>query len=231
MPCDLDSRLVGEVLKNGIGVNYLYHSNSVQTACTFLRCSGLLSRGAVEEKGLKQTWQKSDDTDKEFGVWYDIFLDDCDIHHRTKKINYYGPVLFVFNLAILQRSNLPNVRVTKSNPQSWDEHQIEGDRYFVDLQEIENYYSYGTFAQMLTFRQTKDILLFEDYLEEVILDDPCREINGQDAFSQALQALKEAATIGQVNVEINKRKCSSDCECNIVYNNMSETTFTRLFSL
>ena len=138
---------------------------------------------------------------------------------------------YLYLILLYYRGRTYPTQVTKSNPQSWDENQIEGDRYFVDLQEIENYYSYGTFAQMLTFRQTKDILLFEDYLEEVILDDPCREINGQDAFSQALQALKEAATIGQVNVEINKRKCSSDCECKIVYNNMSETTFTRLFSL
>jgi hypothetical protein len=229
MAYDFDSSLVGNLLKNDIGIDYLYHANSVRTACTFLQCGGLLSRGAVEDRGLRQTWQKSDDTDKKFGVWYDIFLDDCDLHNRSNRINYYGPVLFVFNLDILLRPHLPKMRVTKSNPQDWNENQTERKRYFYDLHEIKNYYSYGTFAQILTLRQTKDILVFGDSLEKIILDDPGRELDRQDAFSQALQSLKAAAASGQVNVEINKRECRSVCECNTIYNEMKEKSFTRLF--
>lgn len=55
-------------------INYLYHSNTVETSITFLRHGGLLSRGAVEKNGLNQTPQRSDEIDKQLGIYNDIFL-------------------------------------------------------------------------------------------------------------------------------------------------------------
>lgn len=45
-------------------IKHLYHANTVMTACTFLENGGLLSRGYVEENGLRQTSQGSDSKDK-----------------------------------------------------------------------------------------------------------------------------------------------------------------------
>lgn len=56
------------------GVENLFHANTVCTAITFLKYGGLLSRGAVENMGLIQTSQISDNDDKKYGVFYDIFL-------------------------------------------------------------------------------------------------------------------------------------------------------------
>ena len=41
------------------GVQYLYHANTVPTACTFLEHGGLLSRAYVENHSLFQTSQKN----------------------------------------------------------------------------------------------------------------------------------------------------------------------------
>lgn len=46
------------------GVTELYHANTVQTSCTFLRCGHVMGRGVVEERGLPQTSQQTDDLDK-----------------------------------------------------------------------------------------------------------------------------------------------------------------------
>jgi hypothetical protein len=104
-----------------IGVTHLYHANTATTAASFLKEGGLLSRGAVESKSLLQTGQKSDDIDKLYGVWNDIFLDDLDIHQRSKKHNFYGPVLFRFKTEILTSPWTPDVAITKKNPVDWKE--------------------------------------------------------------------------------------------------------------
>ena len=64
-----------EVLKNK-KVHYLYHANTVVTAITFLENNGLYSRQAVEDKGLFQTPQVSDETDKflEFIMIFSLIL-------------------------------------------------------------------------------------------------------------------------------------------------------------
>lgn len=75
----LDPQEVRRVLA-ARGVESLHHANTVRTAGTFLRAGGLMSRGAVEDLGLDQTPQGSDEADRRYEVWYDIFLDRVDIH-------------------------------------------------------------------------------------------------------------------------------------------------------
>jgi hypothetical protein len=78
------------------GNGYLYHANTIRTSCTFLANGGLLSRGAVEARGLQQTPQRSDGDDRRYGVWDDIWLDGVDIHAQARRENVYGPVLFIY---------------------------------------------------------------------------------------------------------------------------------------
>ena len=99
---------VYNILKK-IGAKQLHHANTVRTSCTFLEHGALLSRGFVEDKGLKQTSQYTDALDKKYKIWHRVFLDHVDIHARggrRKGFNQYGPVLFVFDLGIL--IDLPN---------------------------------------------------------------------------------------------------------------------------
>jgi hypothetical protein len=91
------------VLKQ-IGAVHLHHANSVNTSCTFLEQGGMLSREFVESHKLLQTAQSSDGVDKTYGIWDRIFLDHVDIHDRggrARGANYYGPVLFIFDIEIL----------------------------------------------------------------------------------------------------------------------------------
>ena len=67
-----------------IGVTQLHHANTVTTSCTFLEQGGLASRGFVEDRHLSQTAQPaSDEIDKRYGIWHDVFLDHVDIHYRA----------------------------------------------------------------------------------------------------------------------------------------------------
>ncbi len=74
----MQGRDVFRVLRQ-IGATYLYHANSVTTSCTFLEEGGLLSRGFVEDHGLKQTTQLSDKSDKKNGVYNPVYWDDRDL--------------------------------------------------------------------------------------------------------------------------------------------------------
>lgn len=94
---ELEAKKVAEILKLR-GVTSLYHANTVQTACTFLRNGRLMARGVVEERGLIQTPQASDESDRKFGIWYDIFVDAFDIHETLLRRNAYSPALFVLDL-------------------------------------------------------------------------------------------------------------------------------------
>ncbi|MGM0862145.1 MAG: hypothetical protein ACQEWH_15925 [Bacillota bacterium] len=111
------------------GIKYLYHANTVQTACTFIEQGGLLSRGLVEDKYLIQTPQQSDKDDKAFNVWYDIFLDNHDLHASFNRQNKYGPVLFKISIDILKDKSIPPIWITKDNPIFWKESQHDNERY------------------------------------------------------------------------------------------------------
>jgi hypothetical protein len=115
---EIPSKHVYEALRD-VGVTSLYHANSVVTATQFLRHNALLSRGTVERNGWIQTPQQSDSQDKRYGIWFDVFMDSVDIHNRARRANAYGPVLFEFDLEIIQRTYTGRIWVTKLNPTKW----------------------------------------------------------------------------------------------------------------
>lgn len=86
-------------------INYLYHANTVGTTITYFQQNGILSRGAVENKGLFQTSQSSDDIDKILGVWDDVFIDTTDLHSYFNRQNHYGPILFEFLTELILNEN------------------------------------------------------------------------------------------------------------------------------
>jgi hypothetical protein len=211
-------QLDANVIKNFFleqGINYLYHANTVTTACTFLSNGGLLSRGTVERLGLPQTPQMSDSLDKEYGVWNDIFLDSNDLHEKFKRQNHYGPVLFKFKIGVLDYVDLPPLWITKDNPTRWSFGQTEQDRYFQSFDELVRFYVYGAYREMITLRFTNNKLPFDPYLEEVIVDNPNVKIGEQLLLKEAAKAVLHARDTSEYsydNVKFSLRKCTN-CYC------------------
>jgi len=205
------------VLKQ-IQATHLHHANTVTTSCTFLEQGGLLSRGFVEDCGLKQTEQSSDRIDKRYGIWHRIFLDHVDIHDRggrKKGPNQYGPTLFVFELDVLL--GLPEdteIQVTKRNPVHWYDDQPDGERWFQSAEELAKSIRFGDFDKMLVLQIPSGKLDFPNGRARIILDDPQRKVSsGEDAYTHAANRLKKAATVGRVHASIERRACDSACIC------------------
>ena len=225
---ELNAKLVLEVLKKK-GVMSLYHANTVQTACSFLREGRLLSRGSMEERGLTQTSQQTDAKDKEVGVWNDIFLDSVDIHERSKKRNNYGPVLFHLELDFLREDWLGPVWITKCNPQNWHE-DAKDDWYFSSVEDLEKDYIKGKFDQMIVLRHVGGVLRLQPTLKEIVVDDPdLPRADKIDLYSQAVGALLASARASDIdNVKITRRVCS-----NVVkdqYGKMLDSTLLKFFA-
>lgn len=197
------------------GVTAFYHANSVLTACTFLDAAALLSRGYVERHNLKQTPQGSDELDKKYGIWNDIFLDTVDIHDRARRKNHYGPVLFVLNVqSVLKDKKLEGtLRITRENPIHWSDGQKSQDRYFETVEDFANSFSYGDFGKHFTFRPESGKIPLVNHLNHILLDDPQDSLGDAETFKTAMQALKAAAKRGAIKVEIRKRQCRDECKC------------------
>lgn len=168
----------------------LYHANTVKTSITFIKENGLLSRGSVENKGLIQTFQKSDDADKIVNVWHDIFLDTIDLHIHFKRQNFYGPILFEFDISLVLDEKY-DIWITKDNPIYWDEDTPNEDRYFVNVDELkEQWDKYPRQKKMITIRNVDDPILFE-HVRKIIVDDPRIKIPNEDGenFSVANAAV------------------------------------------
>ncbi|NWE15416.1 hypothetical protein [Pseudomonas yamanorum] len=209
---DIPSKHVFEALSDK-GVDKLHHSNSVATACQFLRSKSLLSRGTVERIGITQTPQASDDLDRRYSIWFDVFMDSVDIHSRARRANVYGPVLFVFDISLIDRNGTGRLWLTKLNPTKWSG-KAEAKRWFQDKKDIEANFVFGQFDQMLVARHCGGELPFGSHLKKIVLDDPNYENNdGIDAYSMAVGALRLAMQDAGLNIPIERRACRQGCAC------------------
>lgn len=201
-------------------IQYLYHANTVATAVTFLNNRGLLSRGAVEERGLSQTPQESDESDKTLGVFYDIFFDSDDIHVRANDLNKYGPVTFVYSIDVLDSIPHYVVKVTRDNPIQWDKTMPEPERYFTELNLMRDEYHKGTFKQQLTICNINEPLLFSPHLVKILLENP--HIDNSTYFNTAKNTIKNLLEYNSINVPLEIRQCSDDCNCQKGYKTRKE---------
>jgi hypothetical protein len=223
---DLPSKQVHRALVN-VGATHIHHANTVLTACQFIRARALLSRGTVERRGLLQTDQYSDGLDKKYGIWFDVFTDSVDIHARAGYANHYGPVLFVLDVALIEKAYTGRVWVTKLNPTKW-KGRSAAERWFQSKDDLADNFSYGTFDHMIVFRHCGGELPFGKYLEKVVLDDPKMETeDGRDLFSVGYGALRLAMTDTGLNVPIERRACKARCRCKNDYQTNEDSTLER----
>lgn len=224
---DIPSSHVFEVLSGeGVGVSKLHHANSVATACQFIRSQSLLSRGSVDRLGLTQTPQKTDDVDRRYSIWFDVFLDSVDIHKRANRANAYGPVLFVFDVNIINKNGTGRIWVTKCNPTKWAGKPNQ-DRWFQSKEDLSKHFVKGRFDQMIVLRHCGGELPFGKYLKEIILDDPVAKTDdGVDLYSQAIGALRLAMQDAGISVPIKRRECRGDCVCQGYWREEKQRLFT-----
>lgn len=212
------------------GISTLHHANTVASSISFLEANGLLSRGGIEYNGLYQTPQDSDDKDKEFDVWNDVFIDTIDLHGYFPRQNLYGPVSFKISTDFIIHENF-DIWVTKNNPQYWDSTTSMEDKYFSSVYELrKDWDKYERQRKMVTIKDKMQPVLF-NYLKQVIVDDPRVETQGYHLFNEAVTALKQ--TLGENTTLKNKfltRPTCIKCYCRDNYlRQISPNDLKRLF--
>lgn len=222
---DIPSAHVFEVLSDK-GVTQLHHANSVATACQFIRSKALLSRGSVDRLGLTQTPQKTDEADRRYSIWFDVFLDSVDIHKRANRANAYGPVLFVFDLKIINKNGTGRIWVTKCNPTKWAG-KLDKDRWFQGQDDLAENFVKGQFDQMIVLRHCGGELPFGKHLKEIVLDDPQLQTDDDiDFYSMAIGALRVSMQDAGISVPIKRRVCAEECACKDYWEGNDERLLT-----
>ena len=195
-------------------VLYLYHANTVVTSCTFFENGGLLSRGVVEDRGLFQTPQETDERDKQVDVFYDLFFDSIDIHRRKRNLNHYGPVMFVYSIDLIDSLPEDSIRITKDNPIRWHSGMTEEEKYFLSEDELKIGFAKGDFTQHFTIRHQMEPLSFK-YLRKIVLDDP--GVEDTRYFENAHQHLQKLIEQYAPTISLEVRQCPPECGCQEQY--------------
>lgn len=214
---------------------YFFHANTVKTACTLIRQKGLLSRGEITAKKLPMTAQSSDDIDKQFDVWNDIFFDIVDLHGYFPRQNLYGPVCFKLSNEFLLDKYLPNICITKDNPIYWTNSMSEEEKYYSSVGEYiadfeKNMKNHTIQSKMFTIHNTEKRIPFKKYLVEIILDNPAVKVNGVALFPLAKEAICSSLNESDFNIDILKTRICNNCFCKANYfNQVSVDELEKLF--
>ncbi len=195
------------------GVTYFFHANTVSTSFTFMVNNGLMSRGLVEKKGCFQTKQKSDEIDKKYDVWDDIFIDSLDLHGFFPRQNLYGPVAFQFNIEFLLEDS-HDIWITKDNPIYWNEKLTMEEKYFQGIDDLtENWDNFDRQKKMFTIRKAHEPSLFK-YLEKIILDDPGVTIpESIHLLKEAVRSINEAVALNPLLKGKSEVRICQNCYC------------------
>ena len=199
-------------------LKYFFHANTVRTSCTLIRQKGLLSRGEITKRNLPMTPQSSDEIDKIFDVWNDIFFDIVDLHGYFPRQNLYGPVCFKLSNKFLLDDNLPNICITKNNPIYWDINMTEEEKYYSSVDEYisdfeKNMRNLSIQTKMFTIHNTTKRIPFKKYLIEILLDNPRVKINEHALFPDAKQAILSTLNESGFDTNMLKIRVCSNCFC------------------
>lgn len=214
------------------GISHLYHANTVATSITFIQQHGLLSRAAVEARGLYQTPQGSDQIDKHVDVWNDIFFDTDDLHGYFPRENRYGPVSFKFSIGFLLNERY-SIWVTKNNPQYWTDGESMQDRYFQSVNELrETGAQYPRYHKMVLLKNMHDPLTF-GHLVQISIDNPhvyiYTDILPWREYVKAFKNIQPIELIGKFHIRRVKVDCQQKCYCTDNYLRYPAQKLAKLF--
>jgi len=225
-------------------IEHLFHANTVATSLTIIKAKSLISRYQVETDGLSQSFQRSDGKDKKYDVWDHIYLDGTDHHKKYSQSNFYGPVLFIFNLEVLTSPHFPTVLIMRSNPHFWTDKTSEDEKFYKDIEEFDKNYltNTGNDAQiMFTFRNPGYELKLNKFLYAIGIDEPkiiLKLKSGDEmATGDYIRTLIENAMkengIGHIPILKRHQKPVDWCRCHAQYNWMylfNKDEFIRRFN-
>ncbi|MES9941909.1 MAG: hypothetical protein ABW104_03850 [Candidatus Thiodiazotropha sp. 6PLUC2] len=203
-----------ETLKDK-GVSSIWHADSVENTCLFLKHRCLMSRDYIEKLDSQRTMLKPSHSSNSYSDRNDIFADSLDIHKSANKAHSHGPVLFELDIEIIKNTFTGKVWVTKSNPMEWDNSTHHENRWFVSANDLESNFSYGSFDHMVVFRHCAGKLPLLSYLNRVVIDDPKLQTDQHqvDYFSMAYGAIKLSMREGGFDVPVERRACNKGCDC------------------
>lgn len=125
--------------------------------------------------------------------------------------------MFVYDLDLLLLPDLENkVWIMKDNPIRWNQSMIPEDKYFMNLDELQNNFHKGCFQQHITLHDTEKINF--QYLREIQID-PLPE-KYRVIFSKAYGALTEAVKSIDLKIDVTIRQCNPNCQCQESYKEM-----------
>lgn len=169
----------------------LHHANTVLTSLTFAKLGGLVSRSRAVAENHPQTEQYTDDDDRVFGIFDKLFLDPLDIHEQKYRRNLYGPVTFVFDVALLELECVREVRVTRKNPSKLKHLPTNEQRWLAKPTDLTARFDPKSYDNHVVLTCDANFLPFAPYLRRVILTDPQTQMpSGADAFQPAFEALE-----------------------------------------
>ncbi|WP_290243266.1 hypothetical protein [Pedobacter aquatilis] len=239
----ISSKSLYKILKEK-GVEHLFHANTVATSITLIKAKSLISRYQVEKDNLSQSFQRSDEKDKKYDVWDHIYLDGTDHHKKYSQSNFYGPVLFIFDLELLASPSFPKVHIMRTNPHFWTDNTTEDEKFYNNIDDVnENYLTKtGNDAQiMFTFRHRGYDLKLNKYLHAIGIDEPKiilkmntgDEMNAGDYIRTVIKKAMEENGIGHIPLLRRHQKPIDWCRCHAQYNWMyhfNKNEFRRRFS-
>ena len=221
---------------------YLYHANSVITSLGFILNKKLFSRKYGEDTGLPQTYQKSDEVDKQKDIFNDIFFDNSDI--GKENICYYGPITFVFRAQEILHSER-EIKITRYNPIE----NLKEPLYFSSLSEIENqmiryvegedggYLFHTKFKHHTTVRDCDFIEITKDNLERIMVEcvDNVAEVKSAECYSsekikKMLECALDKSNLKGVEVIIRDKKTKKNHDSRSKDGNPYSTGMEELWS-
>lgn len=224
------------------GKVYLYHANSVITSLGFITSKKLFSRKYGEDTGLLQTYQKSDEGDKQRDIFNDIFFDNSDI--GSKVICYYGPITFVFKAHKILNSER-EIKITRYNPIEDSQEPL----YFSSLSEIENqmikyiegedggYRFHTRFKHHTTVRDCDFIKITKENLKCIMVEcvDNVAEVKSAECYSsekikKMLESALERANLKGIKVIIRYKKTKKNHDSRSKDGNPYSTGMDELWS-
>ena len=224
------------------GKMYLYHANSVITSLGFITSKKLFSRKYGENTGFPQTYQKSDEGDKQKDIFNDIFFDNSDI--GSKVICYYGPITFVFRAQEILHSER-EIKITRYNPIEDSQEPL----YFSSLSEIENqmiryvegedggYLFHTKFKHHTTVRDCDFIEITKDNLERIMIErvDNVAEVKSAECYSsekikKMLECALDKSNLKGVEVIIRDKKTKKNHDSRSKDGNPYSTGMEELWS-
>ena len=209
-----------EQLKDSLssaGIEFLYHANTVETSLSYFRLGHLASREYLESQEMPQTWQPSDEGDKKFGIFNDLFLNFADFHARftKKEPNRYGPILYKFSAQKVLDYYLEkgfDLRLTNKQPHLWEEGDSSSDRWTtnVNYRLIYPYKQGWTTWPDLVARGIPPFLPLS-IAEEVLVDLHPENTDFFDSLEEVFISVMQAQGL---SIPIRARSCSEpSCNC------------------